>query len=318
MLDYRMDTFLEVCKCMNFTAAAQRLGVTQPAVTQHIHHLEEYYGAKLFQQEGKRMQLTGAGRMLLGAATTMKHDDLFLRERMEEAARRESRLIFGATLTVGEFLLPGRLAAYLRERPEVSVRMVVANTRELLAALDAGGVDFAVVEGFFPKSEYDSLPFSREPFVAVCGRDYRPVRPVGRVEDLLGEPLLLREEGSGTREVLERALESRNLTVRDFPRLLELSSLGAIKALAADGCGVAFLYEAAVRRELEEGTLRRLPLEGFPVVRETSFLWRRGSIFAEHYRELFRALRAGGGETGDAGFAAAPERCCKEIFDMLH
>ena len=111
------------------------------------------------------------------------------------------------------------------------------------------------------------------------------------LEDLLGERLLTREPGSGTREILERRLREHNLTVRDFRAVTEIGSLNAIKALVRMGQGVAFLYEPTVRAELESGALREIALSGFPVLHDFTFLWRKSSVFAQTYREIFDLLR---------------------------
>lgn len=294
MLDFRMDTFLAVCRSMNFTRAAEELHITQPAVSQHIRYLEKSYGVKLFDYQGKRLSLTAAGEALFSAAVTMKHDDLFLKKQLPMLGRGQKNLVLGATLTVGEFAIPERLAAYLNRYPETDLHLIVANTHKLLHRIDAGEIDFAIVEGFFEKREYDSLLFSRENYVAVCGTQAHFARPPHKVEDLLGERLLLREEGSGTREILERYLEGRNLTVQDFRQTAQVSNLHAIKTLAQHGCGITFLYEAAVREELADGKLRVLPLEDFPLRHDFSFLWRRGSLFADRYREIFDFMQSVG------------------------
>ena len=93
MLDFRMDTFLAVCRHMNFTKAARELHITQPAVTQHIHFIEKEYGIQLFSFQGKKISLTGEGRRLLGAVTTMKHDDMALRRMFDEEKAGERQLI---------------------------------------------------------------------------------------------------------------------------------------------------------------------------------------------------------------------------------
>ena len=112
MLDFRVETFLEVCKDLNFTRAAQRLNLTQPAVSQHIRWLEEAYGVPLFVCKGKKMQLTSAGEMLKNSAATMKHDIISLREKMQKST--ENQLIkMGLTLTIAEFEISGIAAAYL-------------------------------------------------------------------------------------------------------------------------------------------------------------------------------------------------------------
>lgn len=293
MLDFRMDTFLTVCRHMNFTRAAEELHITQPGVSKHIRQLEEVYQVRLFTYEGKKLQLTEAGRVLRDAAVTMKHDDLYLQGLLRHLDGQKKELRFGATLTVGAHVMPEALPRYLARHPDTQVKMEVANTRDLLRQIDEGSLDFAIVEGFFEKSRYESLPYSTEPFLAVCASDYRFRGPVHTLTDLLSERLIVREPGSGTRSILERYLGLHNLSVQDFRLRMEINSLEAIKALTVAGCGITFLYEAAARQELTNGSLRAVPLENFRYAHDFTFIWRKNSVFPEHYRSLFHEL---GGE----------------------
>ena len=131
MLDFRIDTFLAVCKYMNFTKASQYLNITQPAVSGHIRYLEEYYDVKLFMYIGKKMQLTKAGKILLDVATTLKHDDIFLKNKLNNLSLKQE-LVFGATLTVGEYVMPKVIDQLLNENQNTMIKMQVANTSELL------------------------------------------------------------------------------------------------------------------------------------------------------------------------------------------
>ncbi len=287
MLDFRMETFLAVCQCMNFTRASEQLNITQPAVSQHIRFLEKHYNTKLFRYEGKKLMLTGAGEILRNASLTMKHDEISMQSEMQKS-EEGTEIRFGATRTVGDMLMGNILEKYLREYPDADIHMVVENTQELLKRLDDGRIDFALVEGFFKKSEYDYQRYSEENYIAVCSPDHPFRKKTASIEDLFGERLLLREEGSGTREVLERYLDSQNLSTADFERTMEAGSLHTIKELTKSGCGITFLYEVAVREELRSGTLIRIPLKDFQVTHEFTFIWRRGSIYADRYREIFR------------------------------
>lgn len=291
MLDFRMDTFLAVCRCMNFTKAAEELNITQPAVSHHIHYLEEHYQVKLFEYSGKKIGLTEAGRLLLSAATTMQHDELHLKQALKMSEGGGRRLVFGATMTVGEYVLPEALMRLMDAQPDISVKMVVADTQDLLRSLDEGEIEFAVVEGFFQKKEYDFLVYDRGKFVIVASPEYRFHSEGKVIEDLTRERFFIREPGSGTRYVFERYLEGKNLLIHDFEDLMEISNIGAIKSLVADGRGITFLYEAAVKRELEEGSLRRVELEDFELSHDFTFIWRKDSIYAGYYRELYRLLR---------------------------
>ena len=291
MLDFRMDTLLMVCKYMNFTKAAEKLNITQPAVSQHIRYLEENYSIKIFKYEGKRMRLTKEGEILLNAITTIKHDDLFLREKLNELKEEQRRLIFGTTLTIGEFVIPDRLAAYLKKYPDTSVQMVVSNTYHLLEKINSGEIDFALIEGYFTKSEYDYLNYSREKYIGVCGPESKFSNEGETIEDMLPERLIIREPGSGTREILERLLGEKNLAVNDFKNLVEVSNMNAIKSLVESNCGITFLYEVAAREEIKAGRLKEIKLKGFDVTHDFTFVWRKGSIFADRYRELFEMLK---------------------------
>lgn len=292
MLDFRMDTFLTVCRCMNFTRAAKELNITQPAVSQHIRYLEDAYGVRLFHYQGKKLSLTAEGEALQNAALTMKHDLKYLKERMKGIRGIKKTLVFGATMTVAEFMIPDMLAGYLEDDPSADVRMRAANTRELLEELDGGGIDFALVEGYFEPGKYDCRLCRKENYIGVCAPGHRlaGLRDVS-FKDIFGERLLIREPGSGSREILEKHLASENLSVGDFASVTQLGSIGAIKSLTARGAGVTFLYEAAVKKELAEGSLVKMELSDFKASHDISFLWRKGSIFLEEYKRMFELFR---------------------------
>lgn len=285
MQDFRMDTFIKVCELMNFTTAAKALHITQPAVSQHIHFLEEHYRVRLFHYEGKKLRLTEAGILLRDAATTMKHDEIILSEQLMSGDR--VKLVFGATLTIGDFVLPEKLAHYLAKEEQAEVRMLVDNTETLLQKINSGDLDFAVIEGYFHKAEYEYKIYSRQPYIAVCGGNFEFSQPPRTVGDLFDERVILREPGSGTREIFERYLEERNCSIGDFRHIIEIGSISAIKHLVSSGCGITFLYEAAVKRELESGALRQIPLADFNVYNNFTMVWRKNSIFDGRYIKIF-------------------------------
>ncbi len=168
--------------------------------------------------------------------------------------------------------------------------MVSANTQELLSELDRGELDFVLAEGYFPRDTYEHMLFSREQFVAVCSKDYPlPMEPC-RLEELLGERLLLREPGSGTREILEKHLEARGLSTEDFRNPVVLGNLGGIIQLAVMGCGIAFLYRRGAERELKAGHLREINIKNLNITHDFNFLWRKNSIFGREYESICREL----------------------------
>lgn len=291
MLDFRMETFLTVCKYLNYTRAAEALDLTQPAVTQHIQYLQTHYGVKLFEYKDKRLRLTPEGGLLRDSAATMLHDEQKLRRDLKTCREGRRTLRFGATLTIGAYELPDMLAGYLKKYPDTDVHMTVENTQMLLSLLDQGILDFALVEGYFQKSEYDSILWSTEPYICVCAPCHKFGKEPPRLEDLFSESLILRDPGSGSREVLSRVLEERNFQLTDFGHVTEISDLQAIKSLTERDCGITFLYRKAAERELREGRLREVEIEGLSVNHEFTFLWRKNSCFEEEFRILYKDLK---------------------------
>ncbi|RII33059.1 LysR family transcriptional regulator [Clostridium chromiireducens] len=288
MLDFRIDTFLTVCEYMNFTKAAEILCITQPAVSQHIKYLEKAYESKLFEYEGKKIKLTKSGEILYQTAITMKHDEKFLKEKIDEEKLGVKNLKFGATLTIGEFILPLKLHNYLNKNNNMNINMVVGNTKELLKKLEHGEIDFALVEGYFIKSEYDYVIYSKERYICVAGKDYKFKEQPKVLEDLLRETLIVREKGSGTRDIFERNLEEQNLTIKDFNKVIEIGNINTIKSLVKNNNGITAIYEAAVKEELEDGSLQKVEIEDLQRKHCFYFIWRKNSAFEDLYREIFK------------------------------
>ena len=291
MLDFRIETFLEVCKDMNFTKAAQKLNLTQPAVSQHIRWLEENCGAKLFLYQGKKLMLTEAGELLKSSAATMKHDIACLKEKMQESAVKKRELKMGLTLTIADFDAGKSIASYLMQDEAVSMRISVGNTQELLKELEEGIIDFALVEGNFPSDIYHHRLYATERYIPVCGKGDPMAEGTWTLQQLLARRLVTREPGSCTRNILERYLEMENLGVTDFSALVEAGSIGLIKQLVEYGCGITFLYRTAVKREIGEGRLCEIHMRDMEITHDFTFIWRENSLFFEDYQKMYELLK---------------------------
>lgn len=287
MLDFRIYTFLEVCKYMNFTKAAESLHITQPAVSRHIRYIEEYYGTRLFSFQGKRPVLTETGNYLFHAFTTLSHDQIYLKETLAAMEKQQPSVVFGVTLTIGEFVMPQFLISYQKRHPDTTLTMITANTHELLSRISDGEIDFALVEGYFDKTQYDYLTFSSEPYIAVSGSPLPHGERPATVRDLLGQKLIIREAGSGTREILEKYLTARNLSFSDFSGISEIGNIHALKSLVTAGLGITFVYRCAVEEELKNGTLFDITPEDFSVTHDFTLIWQKGSMFSSRYHTLF-------------------------------
>jgi len=291
MQDFRNATFLSVCKTMNYTQSARELNVTQPAVSQHITYLERAYNTFLFVYQKRKLTLTPAGVLLRDALTVANHNERTLKDHIAALSDARRTLNLGVTMTAGEYVLARPLAQYLALEPMIQTRVVASDTKRLLSLLQNDTIDCALVEGFFDKSKFGWELFSAEELILVCAPGHRFAKRPARFEDLLGEHLLIREEGSGTRAVLEHELAAQNLSPGSFSRVTEISSPNIIKTFVEHDYGVSFLYRAAVRSELAEKRLKAVALGSISIKHDMTFVWLEGSLFENESRAFVARLR---------------------------
>ena len=234
------------------------------------------------------MELTRAGELLRNSALTFKHDEIYLSRMLQDTAKNTRNFAFGATLSVAEFMLPPDLKRLICAYPQSHIRMEVANTRELLSKLDAGKLDFAVVEGEFPREEYEFLLYRKEPYIPVASRKKAEQYRNAEFRELLSERLILREPGSGTREILEQELRRRGMTTDDFLQITELGNIGAIQAMLRADLGISFFYQATLTER--ETQLVPIALKDFSLEHEVMFIFRKNSSFRKDYEEIYAFL----------------------------
>ena len=298
MLDWRVDTFLDVCETLNYTHTAKRLNITQPAVSQHIAWIENQLGTTLFVRTGRSLCLNEAGRLAKEVLQTQKHDEMLLRQEIAALKTSAFTLSIGATLTAGEHLLAHPLALWCKDRPQVKASVSIADTAKLLSLLDKGEIDCALVEGIFDSNKYAWQRWSRERMVCVKGptnlsaQNTSPKRKTLSFREILKETLIIREEGSGSRAVLEAALARHNLAPESFERVVEAKSLRVALEMTAAGLGITFAYEPAVKEDLAQGKLIELPLDEEGLDHDICFVWQRTSTFTRRYLQLFHELRS--------------------------
>ncbi|MDD4773279.1 MAG: LysR family transcriptional regulator [Eubacteriales bacterium] len=291
MLDFRHETFLALCAAGSYTKAADLLHITQPAVSQHIKYLEEFYGCKLINTTNRKLTLTRQGELLKEFATTVSSDSKHLRENIRSHQTETALFSFGATLSVGEYVMPEILSRLLTAYPDIKFHMSVANTRILLERLNNGELDFLVVEGLFDKSKYDATLFSLENFIPVCSPESALANKEVDFSEITSSRLILRERGSGTREIFENILQKHNYSIHSFEKMIEIGNMAAIKKMVSGGLGITFLFEAAAKKEIEDGSLSVINIAGFSERREFNFVLLNNSFFRERYMNIFDLLK---------------------------
>lgn len=291
MLDFRHETFLTLCACGSFTKAADILHITQPAVSQHIKYLEDFYGCKLFDTNNRKLRLTHQGELLKEYAMTVFSDSKHIKENINAVNTETAEFSFGATLSIGEYVMPEILSGLLAKYPGMKIHMSVANTQALLERLNSGELDFIIVEGLFDKSKYDSTLFSYERFVPVCSPDSEFANSEAGFGDITKSRLILRERGSGTREIFENILQKNNYSLQSFDKVIEIGNMAAIKKMVSDGLGITFMFEVAAKSELDNGTLSVINIPGFYEEREFNFVLLKGSFFRERYMRFYDLMK---------------------------
>ena len=245
-MDVKLQTFLTLCQTMNYRLAAERLHLSQPAVTKQIQSLERSLHTKLFLYDGHALQKTEKCLLLERYAISMRYQ--FEELQLAIAEKERLKLRVGATKTIGDYVLIDAIKDYL-SIPSHELSLVVDNTKHLLQMLDENQLDFAIIEGTFSKTKYDSYLFRMEPFVGICTKSSPLCGKRLSIEELLNETIIVREDGSGTRRIFEERLISSGYGLNDFRRQVSISSFVAIKALVASGIGISFLYESVIRND---------------------------------------------------------------------
>ncbi|MDY2700557.1 MAG: LysR family transcriptional regulator [Lachnospiraceae bacterium] len=291
MLDFRVETFLCVCKHMNYTKAAEELNITQPAVSQHIKYLEQYYQAPLFIYENKKLHLTSAGKILYNRLETLCNDEKMLKQEIQTSSSDISSLSIGVTMTVGEYALIVPLAEFLKNHPNINVHIHFGNTQDLLKMMEYGEINLALVEGYYPKEEYEHVNYSIEQYVAICAihHEFKHGTPK-KLRDLLGERLLIREKGSGTRNILERNLEAKGISLSEFVHFTEVENMHTIIGLLEKDCGISFLYRIAAEKQIQNQRLKEIKLSDFQMEHEFDFIWEKKSAYSDKFYEICKEL----------------------------
>ena len=244
MLDYRIYTFLTLYDEMNYRKTAEKLNMTQPGVTQHIHYLEKHYGVKLFEYDGRTLSRTSNAEIL------KKHIDCIRAEENEIATQftfnKSVCVKIGATKTIGEFVIASDISKFL-ENKNHSLQLYIDNTDILLSMLESSEIDFAIIEGVFDKSRYGYHLMKKERFVGICSDTHPFADKTVKINDIFKENLILREKGSGTRKIFEQALTDKGFSIDCFSNHSSISNFSVICDIVSETGAITFGYEPVAK-----------------------------------------------------------------------
>ncbi len=300
---HQLCVFSTVARERSYSEAARLLFISQPSVSYQVKQLEQELKAALFEQSGRRIQLTQAGEILYGYARqilALLDDAAGSIQELKGLERGSLRV--GASSTAGTYVLPQILGAFKHRHPRLDLALDIANWQAIRERLLQRQIDLAVVGEPSRQPELEVEPFLRNELVVIAPPEHHLVGVVSiPLTVLMDEPFIIREPGSGTRLTLERLTANAGIT----PRIaMELGSNGAIKQAVSAGMGLAVLSREAIQLEVQAGKLRVLQVEGFPIERQWNIVRlrdRRVSIAAGAFQQFLKEFaRAKTNEDSDA------------------
>jgi DNA-binding transcriptional LysR family regulator len=291
MDDHKLKVFCIVAETKSFSKASEIIRLTQPAVSLQIQALEETYGTKLFNRSGCVITLTPPGEMLYKYAKEISN--------LYAAAEKEIGTVtglvkgvisVGASSTIGNYVIPSVVADFRRKYPKVGVHIHVGNTKSVIEFLNAGSVDIGLVEGEVNKQKLiieklipDEMVFVMSPYHHLAKKSTISVMELSK------EPIIFREEGSGSRQVIEKYLSKHGITQQNLKISLIMGSTESIKNAVEEGLGTSILSRWAVRKEVRQGSLKTAVFKEEKFLRDFSLVFRK-SKEPPHTVEQFMAF----------------------------
>lgn len=253
----------------SFSQAAEELEVSQPAVSLQIRALEERLGHRLLDRSGRRVTLTEAGEIAYRYARRMVGLEAELERALGEIGTRiAGPLVLGSSTGPGELLLPRLLGAFHVAHPDVRVSLTVSDTQTVCDRVLDDELELGVVGAAREQRGLVFEPFVRDELVAIVPPGHAlAARTSVTFAEVVAEPMLLQQEGSGVRSVVEAAMREGGLRDRDLHIAMELGLQQSVKAAVLDGFGITFISSLAVEREVADGSLVALRLEDAGLVR---------------------------------------------------
>lgn len=282
-MDTKLQTFLVLCRFMNYRLTAEELHLTQPAVTKQIQALEQLYATKLFTYDGRKLEKTSAGLLLEEYAQRLQYNY----EEIQKALKGNEEVFIriGATKTIGDYVIGDWVEKYLCFSNH-SLSLIIDNTERLLHMLDSAQLDFVILEGLFNKKKYDFQLLKKESFVGICPKNHRFAGKTVSIAEISKEAVIVREEGSGTRDILEFELKRMGYNLSIFSKITYISSFKLIRELVFKGFGISFVYSAVV--EDEKDFFATFMVENFNFEYEFNIVYLKNTNAKKYINQFFQ------------------------------
>lgn len=292
-MEQHFQVFKDVVETRNITLSAKKLHMSQPSISLQIQNLENEYGARFFDRTNKGVTLTKEGQIFYVHVRSVLDLLSSAKEQIDALAKKHRNLIYlGATLTIGEYILPNILAYLHRTHPNIDFKVKIANTESVSQDVLEKKIHIGLIEG--PVTPHKDLRvesfWKDELVVAVPYSHHWATRESINLAELPHERLVTREDGSGTRKVMEMALQERGLDPNELNITLELGSTHAIKQLVSAGLGITILSALTVSRKCDKKIFKILKIQDSPIYRSLSILTGAHTIQTKDERTLISLL----------------------------
>ncbi len=288
----QLRTFYEVAKNLSFSIAAKKLFLTQPAVSIQVKQLEEDLGIKLFRKVGQKIQLSEAGKVLYSYA----HQIFRLDKEAEQAISdlknlKRGLLSIGTTKTYAKYTISPFITRFHSEYPNVKVILHEGSSSEMVDSLFDSKIEIALAAQVQKRRGLELIPFRKERLVLISSFSHPLAqRDKVNIRDLAHEPIIMREEGSGTRSVVLKLFEENG--IKPFA-ILQTSNVDFIKEMVMDGEAVSFVVDSAIEKEVTEGKLKIIPIEGIDLFLNVSIVFLEGELLSHAARVFLNILKEG-------------------------
>lgn len=276
MLDFRLRVFHSVANHLSFTKASNELFITQPAVTRHIKELEAEYEIKLFNRTGNKITLTEAGKKLFSYTESIisLHNEIKFELSLYKG-NAEGNLRIGASTTITQYVIPFVLARFNERFPDITINLINGNTEYIEKRLLKGEIDIGIVEGKPANSDIRYSSFLQDELVIFSSSNSKIKRTVSP-EEFIKLPVVLRERGSGTLEIIEKYLQNTGIRINQLRVLMFLGSTEAIKSFVKTGKSIGIVSRFAIEDELEAGIFSLINVKGIRFNRQFYFISPKG------------------------------------------
>ncbi len=279
-MDYRDKVFISVAENLNFSKAAEELFISQPAVTKHIKELESKMNTALFERKGNKVFLTKAGKLMYRHLKNIQRQYNELEYQLGRLNNDfRGSLSIGASSTISQYVIPAVIAAFHSRYPKINLQLLNGNSFEMEQKLLKGNVDIALVENFSSAANIKYIDFLDDEIVGVTGsKSVYAKRKNITISDITEIPLVIREKGSGTLQVIEHALLQHKIKPDSLNVLIHLGSTEAIKNFLNNFEGIALTSEKSIEKELLLKTLMKINIKNLNIHRNFRIALRQGPV----------------------------------------